>query len=120
MLTSFYNLFFCQVSLVTVGHALIFLGHTIAPVISGLQEKTVRLTLMNVAAATVAMNLTGNVIISMPPVSLVQTRTAKDLNVSAGMVSQVNRKLTSSFFTTHQLLIEKIKEKIKWLVVVVV
>lgn len=117
MLTSFYNLFFCQVSLVTVGHALIFLDHTIAPVISGLQAKTVRLTLMNVGAATVVMNLRGNVIISMPPASLVQTGTAKDLNVSVGMVSQVNRKLivinSNSFLTTHQRLIQKIKEKIK-------
>lgn len=103
---------FCQVSLATVEHALIFLGHTTVSVISGLQAKTVRLTLMNVAVGTVAMRTTSGVVALtlMHPTKLVQN--VKDLNVSAGMASQVfkiNLAINSiSFLKTHQQFTENI------------
>ena len=70
-------------------HAKIFLGHTTVSVISGLQAKTVRLTLMNVAVETVATRTRVRVVAltSMNPTALVQN--AKDLNASVGMASQV-------------------------------
>ncbi len=82
----------CQVSLVTVGHALIFLDPTSVSVISGLQAKTVRLILMNVTVATAVTSLRVCASTSMPPASLVGT--AKDLNVPVRVASQVikNRK----------------------------
>ena len=86
---------FFQVSLATVEHAMIFLGHITVSVISGLQAKTVRLTLMNVAVATAAMRVVVEefVLTSMNPAPLVPV--AKDLNVYVGMASQVfDRDLT--------------------------
>jgi len=88
---------------------MIFLGHITVSVISGLQAKTVRLTLMNVAVATVAMRTIIKVVVltSMNPAPLVAV--AKDLNVSVGMASQVLQKnlalIKSVFFlkTCQQL-----------------
>ncbi len=94
---------FCQVSLATVGHVLIFLGHTSVSVISGLQAKTVRLISMNAAVATNVVSIWAHRVVvvaltSMLPVTLVQTQTAKDLSVSVEMALQVleNRKLIAS------------------------
>ena len=70
-------------------HVKIFLGHTTVSVISGLQAKTVRLTLMNVAVETVAMRTRIRVVAltSMNPTILVHN--SKDLNASVRMASQV-------------------------------
>ena len=72
-------------------YAKIFLGHTTVSVIGGLQAKTVRLTLMNVKVEILAMRTRNRVrvvaLTSMNPATLVQS--AKDLNVSVGMASQV-------------------------------
>ena len=69
----------------------IFLGHSTVSVIGGLQAKTVRLTLMNVKVEILAMRTRNRVrvvaLTSMNPATLVQS--AKDLNVSVGMASQV-------------------------------
>ena len=67
---------------------MISLGHITVSVISGLQAKTVRLTLMNVAVATAAMRIVVEefVLTSMNPAPLVPV--AKDLNVYVGMASR--------------------------------
>jgi len=49
--------------LATVEHVIVFLGPITVFVISGLQAKTVRLTLMNVAVATVVMRTTTEVFV---------------------------------------------------------
>jgi len=89
------------IRLATVEHVIVFLGPMTVFVISGLQAKTVRLTLMNVAVATVVMRTTTEVVVltSMNPAPLVPV--AKDLNVSVGMASQVFEKnlgIKSVFF----------------------
>ena len=80
-----------SVSVAIVEYAKIFLGHTTVSVIGGLQAKTVRLTLMNVKVEILAMRTRNRVrvvaLTSMYPATLVQS--AKDLNVSVGMASQV-------------------------------
>lgn len=80
--------------------AWIVLGHTTVSVISGLQAKTVRLTLMNVGIPTIA-RIKVFVLTSMNPAPPVQN--AKDFNVSVVMASQVFQisiaiKSSSSFF----------------------
>jgi len=80
---------------------MIVLGHITVSVISGLQAKTVRLTLMNVTTATVAMRTRIKVVAltSMNPAPLVPV--VKDLNVFVGMASQVfekNLAIKSVFF----------------------
>ena len=82
---------FCQVNLVTVGHALIFLGHTSVPVINGLQAPTVRLILMNVAVGTVVVRIWARAfaLISMHPASVAMNQSAKDFNVTVRLVFKV-------------------------------
>ena len=80
---------------------MVFLGPITVSVISGLQAKTVRLTLMNVAVATVAMRTTLKVFVltSMNPAPLVPV--AKDSNVYVGMASQVFEKNLVSFAAVY-------------------
>ena len=68
---------------------MVFLGPITVSVINGLQANTVRLTLMNVAVATIVMRIIVKVFVvtSMNPAPPVPV--AKDLNVSVGMASQV-------------------------------